>query len=316
MTPNRGVQREPAVVDWKLFRAVSAEIGRDPDLVQGAGGNVSLKHEGVLWVKASGKWLADADDSDIFVPVASESARSRALAGEDDFAASVIGAAGLKPSIETGLHALLPQRVVLHVHSINVLCHAVIEAGEQALQPLLAGIPWRWVPYARPGAPLTRAIELVADIDSTDPLVLVLANHGLVIAADRLDEAQALLATVEHALHRASRIASSSSTLARAAELANRIGGRLPKDESVNRLALDSTALEVARVGALYPDHVVFLGSGAVSRAATELDGFDWAELDAPYVIVPGFGVIVRRDITANAAVSYTHLTLPTNREV
>jgi rhamnose utilization protein RhaD (predicted bifunctional aldolase and dehydrogenase) len=51
-------------VNNDLFRAsisaYCAEIGRDPLLVQGAGGNVSWKANDTLWIKASGTWLADA----------------------------------------------------------------------------------------------------------------------------------------------------------------------------------------------------------------------------------------------------------------
>ena len=50
--------------------AFSARLGRDPEQVQAAGGNTSLKADGLLWVKASGLWLADALDRDLFVPVA------------------------------------------------------------------------------------------------------------------------------------------------------------------------------------------------------------------------------------------------------
>ena len=52
--------------------AFSAELGSDPEQVQAAGGNTSLKEGGRLWVKASGLWLADALTRDIFVPVALE----------------------------------------------------------------------------------------------------------------------------------------------------------------------------------------------------------------------------------------------------
>ena len=45
---------------------VSARIGQDIDLVQGAGGNSSAKEGEVLWVKASGTWLAAARDQPIF----------------------------------------------------------------------------------------------------------------------------------------------------------------------------------------------------------------------------------------------------------
>ena len=49
--------------------AVSRRIGADAALVQGAGGNTSLKRDGVLWVKASGRWLARAADHLAGVPV-------------------------------------------------------------------------------------------------------------------------------------------------------------------------------------------------------------------------------------------------------
>ena len=52
-----------AIVDF------CARIGRDRLLVQGAGGNVSYKSNGALWIKASGTWLADAASQEIFVPV-------------------------------------------------------------------------------------------------------------------------------------------------------------------------------------------------------------------------------------------------------
>ncbi len=50
-------------------RQYCAHLGRDPLLVQGAGGNVSWKEYGTLWIKASGTWLADAAREDVFVPM-------------------------------------------------------------------------------------------------------------------------------------------------------------------------------------------------------------------------------------------------------
>ena len=48
---------------------ISARLGRDPLLVQAGSGNTSVKLDGVLWIKASGKWLAHAAREEIFVPV-------------------------------------------------------------------------------------------------------------------------------------------------------------------------------------------------------------------------------------------------------
>ena len=46
---------------WDAFLAVSARIGGDIGLIQGAGGNTSLKDDGVLWIKASGRWLVEVE---------------------------------------------------------------------------------------------------------------------------------------------------------------------------------------------------------------------------------------------------------------
>src|SRR4029077_12846862 len=52
-----------------LLRELSARIGSDPLLTQASTGNSSIKLEGVLWIKASGKWMADAMHEDILIPL-------------------------------------------------------------------------------------------------------------------------------------------------------------------------------------------------------------------------------------------------------
>ena len=42
------------------LRELSARIGSNPLLTQASTGNSSIKLDGVLWIKASGKWMADA----------------------------------------------------------------------------------------------------------------------------------------------------------------------------------------------------------------------------------------------------------------
>ena len=39
------------------LRELSARIGSDPLLTQASTGNSSMKLDGVLWIKASGKWM-------------------------------------------------------------------------------------------------------------------------------------------------------------------------------------------------------------------------------------------------------------------
>src|SRR4051794_11050527 len=58
------------------LRRMSARVGANILLVQGAGGNSSVKRDDVLWVKASGAWLSEAKEKNMFVPVELAGARA------------------------------------------------------------------------------------------------------------------------------------------------------------------------------------------------------------------------------------------------
>lgn len=281
---------------------LSARLGKDPMLTQGAGGNTSLKHDGVLWVKASGKWLGEAENEAIFVPVDLAGVNRRIQADETDpVSAEVIDFAatrGLRPSIETTLHALLPHNVVVHVHSVNTMAWAARADGEANLKNLLNGLNWVWVPYCRPGLPLTRLVAEVMQKQTPD--ILVIANHGLVLGADDCETAASLLAEIEQRLQLEPRPPRQPDQ-ARLQALSKDSGYCLPRHDSAHRTATDPDNLRIALGGSLYPDHVVFLCS-----AATELrDGESFADVstryggEPPLLLVPGAGVLVREALPA-----------------
>ena len=277
------------------FRALlhyAEKIGTDPSLVQAAGGNVSLKRDGVLWVKASGTWLAHAEQKDIFVPVRLEALlpAMHADRAEDTtpFVVTEWNPSGLRPSIETTLHGVLPHPVVVHVHCVETIAWACRADAPAALAPLLAGLRWVFVPYVRPGAPLTRAL---LDVIRPDTDVIVLGNHGLVVGGADTGSAAALLAEVSRRLRRPVRAAPPAdlAALARAAEGTEY---RPVADPAAHGTATDPASLAVARLGSLYPDHVIFLGAG-IATAAPSRPGALWA--------VPGAGVLLHREATPGA---------------
>lgn len=280
---------------------LAAELGADIRLVQGAGGNVSLKDEATLWVKASGTWLADARQRMIFVPLNLVAVRAALMAGSDDFTAAIEDHSGVRPSIETSLHALMPQRVVVHVHSINALSWTVRGAGKALVAEKLNGLPWVWVDYVRPGLPLTRA---VADTLATSPeaTVLLLANHGLVVAADTPEDARALLDDVERRLlpTTAAALAWDDGIIS---ALATRIppDSRLPNNMLIHRLALDQDLIPLLD-GALYPDHVIFLGSAIPRVSVTNYEALVDSLNAFPYcAAVVGEGVVLGEECSAGA---------------
>ena len=199
---NAKASRAICMTEFSALKKLSARVGADPLLVQAAGGNTSLKQDRVMWIKASGTWLRDAS-RDIFVPVNHETLLT-ALAKNDpaceactDFVLADLNATGLRPSIETTVHALMPQRVVVHVHCVNTIAWAIRSDAEQRLAGKLHDFNWTFIPYARPGLPLANAIatRLKPGID-----VLILGNHGLVVAAETVVEAETLLDHVVNVL--------------------------------------------------------------------------------------------------------------------
>ena len=251
------------------LQALGSALGR-PTWVQGPGGNVSVKEDGVLWVKASGKRLMDVAYPGGHARVELADA-TLALAG-DGAADARVFAGTPRPSLETYFHALGP-RVVAHTHAISVLlaaCSAEVEA-ELALTV---------VPYERPGRGLAVAVARARTSESAAQTVL-LASHGLLVYAESTDEA----------------IATSRDVDARCCAL---FGVSLSSFE--DRLASYTAVEPVAALGGfaqvlpvrahhdryLFPDAVVYASIARVGRAEVDQLPASLAELGRPVVAADG----------------------------
>ena len=293
------------------LRALSARIGADPTLIQGAGGNTSVKQDAAMWIKASGTWLARAQEQDVFVPVALAplmeawaKGDERAEKGEA-FVLADANPSRLRPSIETTVHAVMPQRVVLHVHCVDTIAIAVRNDAETLLERRLAGLDWIFVPYARPGLPLSHAIaqRLTPACD-----ILILGNHGLVVAGETVDEAEALLKRVCARLKQPVRPAPPADLTALAA-LA-RASRYAPSAMAQSHfVATDPVSCRIAAGGSLYPDHVIFLGPSLAIVADDTPARFVAEQAAAQGVREPsailfaGRGVLMHADATDGARV-------------
>jgi len=176
-----------------LLRELSARIGSDPLLTQASTGNSSIKLEGVLWIKASGRWMADAMHEDIMIPLNLAEVKERVRQKVDPAERYA------RASIETAMHAVLPHRVVLHVHCVNTIAWAVRQDALLQLEHQLDGLRWQWISYVPSGLPLAWEIEKVLSA-SPGADVLVLGNHGLVIGGDDCGAVEHLLSQVQQRL--------------------------------------------------------------------------------------------------------------------
>ena len=273
--------------ELKSLSKLSARLGSNHLLVQAAGGNTSIKQDGIMWIKASGTWLKDADDKDIFVPLDYEKLR-RALAANDpacescvEFIRTDLNVSGLRPSIETSVHGLMPQKVVLHVHCVNTISWAIQENAKALLSEKLAGENWVFIPYARPGLSLSKAIQQNIEPNTN---VLVLGNHGLVVAAETVHDAETLLQRIVRKLKRTIRSVPRPD-LATLSAISKGTNYLPATNVGTHALAYDALAFKVGAQGVFYPDHVVFLGTTIP---------YDFSA-DGPAVLIRRKGVLVHK---------------------
>lgn len=284
---------------------LSAKVGADPLLIQWAGGNTSVKDGDIMWIKASGTLLSDALTRDVFVPCdlpAIRAALARDLAAADRVGDFASRPGSLRPSIETSLHAVFRQRVVVHVHCVNTLAFAIRRDAETALAARLSGFDWAIVPYVKPGAILARSVSAVLGPATK---VVVLRNHGLIVAAESVAEAEALLTLVVSAL--SVEPLRHAPDVAALAARADTLMQPLPADHPLHAVACTPRLLDAALSGSLYPDHVIFCGIGATELRAGETPAQAMARAEAQglpapaFLLCPGKGALIRRDASNGA---------------
>ncbi len=280
---------------------LSTRVGCDPQLVQGNNGNISLKLDGVLWIKASGKLLANAKQEETFVPV-ELAVVNESLRKNVEIAQLYTLGDRLRPSIETAMHAVLQHRVVLHVHSVNTIAWAVRRDGPSQLSERLAGLDWRWVPYISSGIPLAKKIEkLVSGAPETN--VFILGNHGLVICGNDCEGAEALLDDVERRLAVIPR-PSPKPDAALLAVLSGCSHWRFPDIPALHALGTDPVTQMILKGGVLYPCQAIFLGSRIpmlqFSVPLSRFVRYSNCKAEPPtYAIIEGGGVVVNEKINS-----------------
>lgn len=165
-------------------------------------GNVSACDDGTTFlVKASGAAMAAAEPSSfVRVDVGHVLALVHAPPDGDEAVATVLGAARVggatgRPSVETGMHAVLlaeaGARWVAHTHPTPItalLCSARADALVAGTlfpdQVVVCGPHPLFLPYVDPGIPLARALSAALDAHrdafGATPKAVYLQNHGFV----------------------------------------------------------------------------------------------------------------------------------------
>lgn len=176
----------------------SNHYGSDPRFVLAGGGNTSWKTEQYLFVKGSGAALSTIT-ADGFVKMDRrhlsaiwdreyplESGEREAAVLADLMSARCVGEEAKRPSVETLLHDLFPQKYVLHVHPALVNGLGCSVDGASAVRDLFPDAVW--VEETEPGYTLAQLCRkkmaaYVAE-KKEPPSLLILQNHGIFFAGE------------------------------------------------------------------------------------------------------------------------------------
>ncbi|WP_317898637.1 class II aldolase/adducin family protein [Aurantibacillus circumpalustris] len=189
----------------ELLNLTKPFVGR-PDLIQGPGGNTSVKNEsGDMLIKASGYRFNELSEksgisavnaraiADYFSTVEVISKEKCEKESLELVSQNILSdAAGIKfpkPSMETGFHAVLDKYVV-HTHSVwtNLInCNTnsselIQKISERLKQPIA------YIPFVSPGFGLsyliTKELKNAEEHRTNKPVLFFLENHGIVAHGD------------------------------------------------------------------------------------------------------------------------------------
>lgn len=265
---------------------MSNRYGADPAYVLAGGGNTSYKSEDRLWVKGSGTALATIRSEDFVVlergklakmwtAVYPENEAAREAAVLSDMMAARVEGENRRPSVETLLHDLFPQRFILHVHPAVVNGLTCSQEGEAAMKRLFPDAVW--VDACKPGYILAleckKKMDTYRDQTGKDCQLLFLQNHGIFLAGQTTQALDALaervMTTLESCVQKPSMEPMSydaEAVSALAQKLAKAYGENAVVKFTVCREALDYDPATKS----LSPDHIVYAKAKQLSLEQTD----------------------------------------------
>ena len=243
-------------LDIKLFdelKDVSARIGNDINLVQVNGGNTSIKINEHVFIKASGKHLANAKKENIFtkIPLKDSVKKNKLIEIKTNNEM-------LRPSIEKDMHKLISSKIVLHTHPVDLISLTMTREGKNIIKEKLKDFKWVWINYSKPGSELAQEIKKVIDNETN---ILILQNHGLVVGAETATDAEKLQRDVLKKLKCKRREYKSLNKKVLKSFIDNlKFEAFLPENEIIHTLATDPLSFKLVQKNPYSPDHAVFFG--------------------------------------------------------
>ncbi len=275
--------------NMKELISLSRVYGADPDYVLAGGGNTSWKSDDIMVVKASGTEMG-AITEDGFVTLSMDKLRTirntkypdnksereeRAL--EDLMNSRLSGQKG-RPSVESLLHAIIPDKYVVHTHPALVNGLTCSIDGQKMADKLFPD-NCIWIPLVDPGYILAKTIDdemtvWMENHNGSLPDYIFLANHGVFLWGNDSGEVDRKYADLFTTLKVSCKDTDAIGTdiqnsvtdnfLQKIGELAGSKGEALFTTGEEIRSVLVSRETIVNLQQSLSPDHIVYMGHTAL----------------------------------------------------
>lgn len=246
--------------DYAMGAELCAKLGINPLLTQGAGGNYSWKSEDSLFIKASGMWLSEAQSKNIFVELNKRKYLADLKKNCFDIDLMNYSQNGLKPSIETSMHALLPHKYVIHLHPVKVLSVLIQNNWQSAIQKKLknSSIAFNLVGYHKPGKELAEAIDIAMN-QNPNANLFFLKNHGIIVAENDFESFKDLLSkTLNCFSDEGPPNEDNYTSELELSDIPNYLNFKHP---AISKLISENIFQKTLEQNwRLYPDHIVFMG--------------------------------------------------------
>ncbi len=190
---------------------ISRYYGNNPEYIIAGGGNTSYKTKEKLWIKASGVSMADIDE-DGFVCLSreklkiistksySQNSLIREPQVKGDLQKAIISPSNKRPSVETSLHELMDFAFVVHTHPTLVNALMCSRKAKRSAKKLF-GRKVLFIEYTDPGYVLYKKVEeetvRFRDKFSSEPSVIYLQNHGVIVGGNTIDEIKEIYVDIE-----------------------------------------------------------------------------------------------------------------------
>jgi len=258
---------------------ISNYFGQRFDLVQGAGGNISVKVDDLMIIKSSGIKMHKLSSSSGYSILNNIELKNDVINNEYNNIDNYNLFINKRASMETYMHSLL-KKYTVHLHPIQTNYILVRDNFKEKISSLFPKSSI--IDYTTPGIPLS--IEIAKHINSE---LFFLANHGIIYTTNNFDEIKSKIEEVISICELNININLSRYKLVNnISDTIGKLTGKRMTTILVNDNLVNNYFNQNKKISFLFPDSVIFCGKEIlVTNDINDLLEFHQIHKDYPRII-------------------------------